>query len=63
MNERDDIKKMILDHIEQIDEDLKEVKESYAGRTHYSRLEYAGMYKAKSLALQALAELKNGYEG
>jgi len=55
-----EIQEMILDHIKELEDAINEVKNSYAGKTHYSPLQYAEMYKAKSLALQALADLKNG---
>lgn len=59
MKTYDEIEKMILGHIKEIDDGLHDVKNSYAGRTHYSPLQYSEMYKAKSLALQALVDLKD----
>lgn len=57
MKNINEIEEMILKHIEDIDKGVNEVK-SKAVAT-YSPLSYAEMYKAKSIALQALAELIN----
>jgi hypothetical protein len=58
-----EIEEIILNHIKEIDDGLSEVKRSFAGKNHYSPLTYAEMYKAKSLALQALVDLKDSCDG